>query len=293
VASAPEALFHPGEGEAKAFKDAFERGEKYFQAGDYGAAIANFREADRLRVTPEVAFDLAKCHEKLGDVAYSTYYFRLYIRRAPNAPDTLDLAEQVGAALAKAEAEGRGLLELEAPRALKLTVAGRTFDGGPVVLFLAPGDYEVEAEFPAGRKTMLVQLRTGKTTTVQFEPLTAPLVPLEQALTEAAVAAGLTRAPEPTGPGPSALRVGSFVVAGLGAAALIAGIALGASSSADGARVMSDRTLTVSQAQALANSANARGVVANVLFGVGGAAVAGGVVMFIFSMPEPGMKAAK
>ena len=29
---------------------------------------------------------------------------------------------------------------------------------------------------------------------------------------------------------------------------------------------------------------------ANLLYGLGGAAVAGGTLMFIFSMPEPGMK---
>lgn len=288
----PAPLFHAGDDEAAAFKAAFERGEQQFQSQDYGAAIANFREADRRRVTPEVAFDLAKCHEKLGDVAYTTYYYRLYIHRAPNAPDTLEVAEQVGNALAKAEMDGRGFLELDAPRGSNLTVAGKAFATGPVALFLPPGEYEVGADFPAGRKTMRVQMRTGKTTTVTFEPVVAPMVPLEQALTEAMVAEGLTAAASP-GVAPTALRMGSYVVAGLGVAALLAGVVVGAMSASDGARLSSDRALTVSQARALADVANAKGLTANILFGAGGAAIGGGILMFVFSMPEPGMKAQK
>ncbi len=274
----------PGEAEARRFKDAFERGESHFQQGDFGAAIAAFREADRARVTPEVAFDLAKCHEKLGDVPYAVYYYRLYMRRAPNAPDTLDVAELVGDALAKAESEGLGFLELDAPRANAVTIEGRRYPEPPVALFLPPGDYEVAAEFPTGVKTMRVQLRTGKTTSITFEPLAPPLLALEGALPAAAVAEGeLTR-----GPGPSTMRVTSYVVLGVGLAALATGLALGAASSADAARA-GDRTNTVSEAQRLAGEANAKATGANVLFGLGGAAAAGGALLFLFSMPEPGM----
>jgi hypothetical protein len=78
-------------------------------------------------------------------------------------------------------------------------------------------------------------------------------------------------------------------VAGVGLAAVAAGIALGVSSSADATQAK-NRNQTISQAQAFADSANGKAVGANLLYGIGGAAVAGGVVMFIFSMPEPGMK---
>lgn len=275
----------PGEAEARRFKDAFERGEGHFQQGDYGAAIAAFREADRARVTPEVAYDLAKCHEKLGDEPYAIFYYRLYMRRAPNAPDTLDVAERVGTALARAETEGFGFLELDAPRANAVTVDGRRYPEPPVALFLPPGDYEITAEFPAGAKTMSVQLRTGKTTSVTFEPLAPPLVPLEGALSEALIAQGETSAAPA---GTSTLRVTSYVVLGVGLAALATGLALGAASGADAANA-ADKSHTVSDAQRLAGDANAKATAANLLFGLGGAATAGGALLFIFSMPEPGM----
>lgn len=278
----------PGEAESSRFKAAFERGEAHFQKGDFGAAIASFREADRARVTPEVAYDLAKCFEKLGDEPYTTYYYRLYMRRAPNAPDTLDVAEKVGTTIARLESEGQGFLELDAPRASTITLLGQRYPEPPIARFLAPGDYEVSAEFPNGPKKMSVQIRTGKTTSVSFEPLAPPMVPLENALSAELVAKGADAAP---GVGPSPLRIGSYVVFGVGLAAVAAGIALGVSSGADAASAK-NRNQSFSQAQGFADSANGKAVGANLLYGLGGAAAAGGVLMFIFSMPEPGMKPA-
>lgn len=276
----------PGDAESLRFKTAFERGEAHFQKGDYGAAIASFREADRARVTPEVAYDLAKCFEKIGDEPYTTYYYRLYMRRAPSAPDTLEVAEKVGTTIARVESEGQGFLELDAPRANAITLLGKRYPEPPVARFLPPGDYEISAEFPSGVKKMSVQIRTGKTTSVSFEPVAPPMVPLENALSAELVASG---ADSIAGPGPSKLRIGSYVVFGVGIAAAAAGIALGLSSAAD-ATSAKNRGQSIAQAQAFANSANGKAVGANILYGVGGAGVVGGALMFIFSMPEPGMK---
>lgn len=283
VVSAPM----PGDTETARFKAAFELGEKHFQAGDFGAAIASFREAERNRVTPEVAYDLAKCFEKLGDEPFTIFYYRLYMRRAPSAPDTLEVAEKVGTVIARLESEGQGYLELDAQRASSVTVNNRRYPEPPVALFLAPGDYEVKADFPSGTKTMSVQIRTGKTTQVHFEPLKPPMVALEDALTEEMVAKGIDKGPTP---GPSGLRIASFVTFGIGIAALAAGIGLGAASAAD-ATASKNQQQTVSQAQTLADSANGKAIGANLLFGVGGAAAAGGALMFVFSLPEPGRTA--
>ena len=81
------------------------------------------------------------------------------------------------------------------------------------------------------------------------------------------------------GGGPSGLRVASYAVAGLGVAALAVGTAMGVMSQGEAGQLKTDRTLTYNQANTLAQNANTKGLVANVLWGVGGAAVAGGVVM--------------
>src|SRR4051812_12579990 len=76
-----DALYMPGAEEKERFKAYFTQGEKLYAQGEYGAAIWNFRRADRLLATPEVIYDLAKCYEKLNDVAFATYYYRLYLKR--------------------------------------------------------------------------------------------------------------------------------------------------------------------------------------------------------------------
>ncbi len=275
----------PGAPEKDRFKAYFTQGEKLYAQGEYGAAIWNFRLADRQLATPEVIYDLAKCYEKLGDVAFSTYYYRLYLKRSPNATDALDVAERVGNALSKAEADGRGFLEIEVYAVEQITVSNQRYPEGPVALFLAPGDYEVTGEFPGGPRKMVAQLRTGKTTNLVFEPVAPPMVDAVQGAPEAAIAVG-ARGPNKH----SGLRVTSYVVAGLGVVALGVGTVLGVMSAGQASQLQTDKSLNPSRAQALANSANQNGLGANILFGAGGALVAGGVVMWIVSIPEPGMK---
>lgn len=281
-------VYLPGAVEKERFKAYFSQGERLYAQGEYGAAIWNFRRADRQLATPEVIYDLAKCHEKLGDVAYATYYYRLYLKRAPNASDALDVAERVGTALSKAEVDGRGFLEVEVYGAEKLVVANQRYPEGPVALFLPPGDYEVSGNFPGGTRKTVAQLRTGKTTNLVFEPVAPPMVDAVQGAPEGALDLA-----DYTPNKHSGLRVGSYVTAGLGVAALAVATVVGVMAAGESSQLQncgSPCSLTPSSQQALANSANLKGLTANILFGVGGAAVAGGVVMFVVSMPEPGMK---
>ena len=274
----------PGEPEARAFKASFSQGESLYQAGEFGAAIYQFRLADRYRVTPEVAFDLAKCHEKLGDVAMAAYYYRLYVKRAPQAADAFQIAGRVGALLSKARADNRGYFELEAPGAAAVTVNGKRFAEPPVALFLPQGEYDVSADFPSGMKQLHVSVTAGEATSSLLEPVLPPLVTAEVVAPEAAVSVK----PVPA-VGPSKLRIASYVVAAVGLVALGTATILGVSANAD-AELSRNRMLTVNEAQNAAASSNGKATGANVLFGVGGAAVAAGAVMFVVSMPEPGMK---
>lgn len=274
----------PSAPQAARFKEAFTQGEALFEKGEYGPAIYEFRRADELRPTPEVAFNLAKCHEKLGDTAFSTYYYRLYLKRAPTASDALDVAGKVGAELASAEAEGRGLLELTAPGALEVSVGGRTYVDGLVAAFLPPGDYELEASFASGKRTRSVQLLTGKVTEVSFEPFPPPLLSQEQALAQQLLARRERSAK---------VRTGAYVAWGVSVAALLAGTVLGAMAQADAGRLSGDRAhLTYPQAQGLADSANQKGLWANALWLGGGAGVLAAGVLFAFGMPEPEKAAA-
>ncbi len=49
----------------EAAKSAVQRGQRAFQAGDYAAAIVAFDEANRLRPTPKLDYNLGICHQRL------------------------------------------------------------------------------------------------------------------------------------------------------------------------------------------------------------------------------------
>ncbi len=272
------------------FKALFTKGEALYVAGDLGAAIWNFRQADGLLETSEVAYDLAKAYEKLGDDAYSTYYYRLYLRRAPQATDALDVAELVAEALARAEASGRGLLEMESAEVGSVVVQGKRFEELPAATFLPPGDCEVVATLRPGLVRKTAAIRTGKTTTVVLA-VTPPLVtvavePPTPALRDLGVerrgGPWLTR---------ERVHVGAVVGAAVGLTSLFAGIALGSMSASDVGRYRRERTqLTRREAEALAASANSKGTAANVLLIGGGLLTVAGGVTFAFTLPEPGVK---
>lgn len=274
----------PGEAEFKRFDDAFERGEALYSKGDYGAAISLFREADRLKVTPEVAFDLARSYEKLGDKAFTTLYDRLYLVRAREASDAPDVAIRIERTLMNAEEDGRGFVEVFSPGAQSLTVAGKFFPAPPAALFLPPGEYVVEGVFASGTKKLKVEVSTGRPTSVWFEPVRPPMIAAgASAPTEAVKVA---RPAEPT-EGPPLGRIMSFVSFGVGAAALGTGAVMGVLSNADASRA-ANKDLTVREARIAAEAANGKATAANVLFVAGGVAVAAGAAFFVLSLPEPG-----
>ncbi len=280
-------LYQPGQEEQERFKQLFAQGEQLYKEATrsqdpslFGAALYSFLRADELRPTPEVAYDLAKAYEKIGSTPYATFYYRLYLRRSPNASDALEVAERVGAALARNEAEGRGFLEVTTFGATQLSVAGLAFPEGPVALFLAPGDYELKARFASGVKKTTVAIRTGKTTALFFEPLVAPMVDSREGAPEGALEVSASPKVRP-------LRVASYLVAGLGVLAIAAGSLFGVMSSND-ANQLGNHALRISAARAYADSANTWGLSANLSWGAGGALVVSGVVMWLLSRPEPG-----
>lgn len=277
----------PGEAEGEAgYADYFARAEAMAAKNEDAAAIALYREAEHYKGTAESARRLGKAYEKVGDAAFATLYYRVALARAPDSSDAATLAQQVGTWLGKAGSEGKGLIEVFAPRATLISVQGRQFPEGPAALFATPGEYEVEAAFPSGKRSTRLRVKAGQVASLSFEPVQPPLLATEQALPEAAIARGLTA---DEGPPSNALRVASIVAMAVGVAAGGVGVALGVSSGQDAAQA---RNTAISRAerQAFANAANAKALPANGLMIGGAAALLAGGVMFVLSLPEPGKK---
>ncbi|MGQ0505475.1 MAG: tetratricopeptide repeat protein [Myxococcaceae bacterium] len=170
LSAQPVSSVAPSRESAARFRSLFVKGERLYLKGDLGGAIWNFKLADAIKPTPEIAFDLARAYQKLGEPAYSTYYYRLYLRRSPGAEDALSVAELIGEALGRAEVSGRGFLELDSKWPGVLTVDDRRFDESPVAVFLSPGEHVITAEYESGTVRKTVVILTGKTVSVVLAP---------------------------------------------------------------------------------------------------------------------------
>lgn len=278
------------------FKSWFTKGESLYAEGDYGTAIHAFRQADKIKTTPEVAYDLAKCHEKLGDQAFATFYYRQYLRRAPTAGDALEVAEILGDALAKAEQDGRGLLEVDGSEAATVTVAGVSYPDFPVAVFLPPGDHEILAQFASNTIKRTASIVGGRVTSVQVDRVQPPLLAYgnDPVSSSWGTPAGVDDSASVAKSGPTntraLLHTGSMGLIAAGAAALITGIAFGVMSSADRSQLENNKSqLTVTEGRGLARSAASRAGTANVFLALGLGAGAIGGVGFVLTLPEPGM----
>jgi Tfp pilus assembly protein PilF len=81
----------------------FASGESFYRAGDYKAAIAEFREADKLVPSPILAFNMGLCHEKLGEGDQAIALYKTYLERRPDAPNRT----QVEGRIARLETEAK------------------------------------------------------------------------------------------------------------------------------------------------------------------------------------------
>src|SRR5262249_42125540 len=64
----------------------FERGAALYRAGSYREALAAFEEAQARSPAPQNLFNIARCHERLGEFVDAVEAYRAYLDAAPQAP---------------------------------------------------------------------------------------------------------------------------------------------------------------------------------------------------------------
>lgn len=266
----------PGPQAQARFQASFAAAEKLFTQGEYGAAIHHFRQAELQRVTPEVAYDLAKCFEKLGDLPMAAYYYRRYLERAPNAEDADAVRVELARALGYAHLRGLTYVEIDAPAHAQLQVDTRLFPRPPAATFLAPGAHDVVLLDGLSALKERFSAKYGSPLRLWLEPAPPPL------FSAAVVPRAAVEPPPPPPKKVAPLTVLGLVVAGVGAGLLAGAITFGVLSEADAAAAR-DRRLTVSDAFSLWASSNERALLANVGFLGGGSLSAGGFALLVVS----------
>jgi tetratricopeptide (TPR) repeat protein len=79
----------------------YEQAVSYYNLDEFTPALAEFREAYRLKPDPSFLFNIAQCHRKLGENDQALDYYRKYLRNLPDAPNRADVERIVAELRAK------------------------------------------------------------------------------------------------------------------------------------------------------------------------------------------------
>jgi hypothetical protein len=83
----------------------YQKGKQLFDSGDYRGAMSEFATADRLAPSPLLEFNIALCHERLGEKSEAVRRYRLYLDRVPDAQNRAQVEQKIRALEADAKAE--------------------------------------------------------------------------------------------------------------------------------------------------------------------------------------------
>lgn len=244
-------------------------------------------ESQRLFPRPGTLFTLAECEAKAGRVASAVEHYKEYLKLFAEM-DPEQQAKQREKQRDKISQSQIDALSANAPR-LTITVEGRSegltvkLDGAPMssdrfgaATLVDPGDHVVTwegGEGGPGERRVSLALGGSESIAVKGVPEKKGPAPVAPA--------------EPTGP--SGRRIAAYVAGGVGAAALVGGAVTGGLA-AGKKGVVSDHCKDTGQndvwscdaeGKAAADSGKSLATISSVMFGVGGAALAAGVILFL------------
>ncbi len=136
-----------GEHEAQSLEEArkvYEEAVKAYEERRYEDAVELFKQANQLKPNAAFSFNIGIAYQDMGDNPMALRHYRDYLRRAPDAPDRLDVLSRIRRL--------EGLLQKQGVQQVsvvtKPSAATVTIDGNPVGLSpwtgeLPPGNHEV------------------------------------------------------------------------------------------------------------------------------------------------------
>jgi PEGA domain len=267
----------------------FDRGLADMQAHRYGAACPELAESYRLDPHAGGLFTLAECENQWGKIASAMSDYDTFLDLVAHLPPK-DRAKQDERA--RVAAEKRAALEREVPTVtvtLDATVpAGSTvtIDGRAVAAAslgsatrVDPGDHVVKVEAPDGRTNeehVSLAKRDARAVTLSLPPAQPSASPAPAA-------------PAETGEPGKTQRTAAYVTAGVGGAAVVAGVVMGAVVLADKSTIDKDcptpTTCATSADASNANSARTLGWASTGVLIGGGAALCAAAILW-FTRPK-------
>jgi tetratricopeptide (TPR) repeat protein len=252
----------------------FERGAALYRAGNYREALSAFEEAQARSPAPQALFNIARCHDRLGEFVDAVEAYRAYLQAAPAAADRATVQARIDELQSRLPLQASLRVAVEPPAAV--SVDDGAPQPSPVAVQLAPGHHRVSARRDGyGPVDRDVDLAPGSR--VQLELSLAPLVAGSAPIRapEAAVrdAVGAT-APH------RGERRWTWVATGLSAVSLAAGVTFGISAQQAQATLRDGTQRTQEQVQQIYDSAQARSTAANSFYIAAGVCGAAAVALF-------------
>jgi len=262
----------------------FERGAALYRDGDFRGALAAFEAAQAHAPAPQALFNIARCQERLGQLADAADSYAAYLAAAPTAPDHDAVAARIQDLRARLPLEASLRVSVEPPSVV--AVDGAPAGQSPVSVRLQPGSHRVRAT-QDGYQPLERDVELAPGARVQLELSLIPLVP-PVAATERAPEAAVRNTLGP--PPPTPPRRWTYVAAGVAVACLATGIVFGVSAHQAQDTLRDGTSRSQDQVQQVYDTAVARNNAANGFYVASGVLGATAVALF-FLEPHLGATA--
>jgi tetratricopeptide (TPR) repeat protein len=124
----------------------FKAATAYYNQGKYEKALEEFNEAYRLMPLPEITFNIAQCHERLGDIEKAIEIYNKYIEEKPDAKDLQAVKDKIENLVERLESTGIHVTVAE--EGATIFVDGQDVATSPLdgLIKVAPGSHELKVE---------------------------------------------------------------------------------------------------------------------------------------------------
>lgn len=116
----------PAPAQVERARQLFAEGTQHYQAGRLDEALQRFLEAWRIVPGPELAYNVARTYERMGDAQRGIEFYNHYLRQAPEGPERQDVERRIRELEAIARRQRDQIIALP-PSQDELTQEARTF----------------------------------------------------------------------------------------------------------------------------------------------------------------------
>lgn len=104
LACAPPVVAQEADPDTEIAQRLFAEGAAAYDAKDYAHALEKFEAARRIRPAPAFDYNIARCHDRLGQAAPAIAAYERYLAAAPDAPDAAEVRTRVAVLRGRVEA---------------------------------------------------------------------------------------------------------------------------------------------------------------------------------------------